>query len=159
MPNLANLSVSRQGFGAMGLSSTYGAANDAESIRTIHRAIDLGITFFDTATGYGAGHNETLLGRAIVDRRQGLVIASKFTHRQQGASPDAPPVRAREAVEASLKRLALDHIDLYYLHRVDPAVPIEDSVGELGRLQDEGKIGAVGVSEASADGLRRANAA
>jgi aryl-alcohol dehydrogenase-like predicted oxidoreductase len=158
MPKLATLTVSRQGFGAMGLSSTYGAADDAESIRTIHRAIDLGITFFDTATGYGAGHNEALLGRAIADRRDGLVIASKFTHRSQGAAAGAPLVRAREAVEASLKRLGLDRIDLYYLHRVDPEVPIEESVGELGRLRDEGKIGAVGVSETTADGLRRAHA-
>jgi aryl-alcohol dehydrogenase-like predicted oxidoreductase len=159
MPNLAQLVVSRQGFGAMGLSGVYGAAQDADSIRTLHRAIDLGITFFDTATGYGGGHNETLLGKAIAGRRHGLVIASKFTHRQAGAAPDAPLVRPREAVEASLKRLGLDLIDLYYLHRVDPQVPIEDSVGELGRLRDEGKIGGVGVSEATADGLRRANAA
>jgi aryl-alcohol dehydrogenase-like predicted oxidoreductase len=156
MSELANLTVSRQGFGAMGLSSAYGAAEDAESIRTVHRAIDLGITFFDTATGYGAGHNETLLGKAIADRRDGLVIASKFTHRS-GAS-DAPAIRARDAVEASLGRLGLDHIDLYYLHRVDPRIPIEESVGELGRLRDEGKIGGVGVSEATADGLRRAHA-
>jgi len=157
MPKLANLTVSRQGFGAMGLSSTYGAAEDAESIRTIHRAIDLGITFFDTATGYGAGHNETLVGKAVADRRDALVIASKFVHRPGGS--DAPVLRPREAVEASLKRLGLDHIDLYYLHRVDLEIPIEESVGELGRLRDEGKIGGVGVSEATADGLRRANAA
>src|ERR1700679_935669 len=144
MPVLGNFSVSRQGFGAMGLSHTYGKADDAESIRTLHRAIDLGVTFFDTATGYGSGHNETLLGKAIADRRDGLVIASKFTHRQGGAA-DATPVKPRDAVEASLKRLGLDHIDLYYLHRVDPGVPIEESVGELGRLQDEGKIGRGGV--------------
>jgi aryl-alcohol dehydrogenase-like predicted oxidoreductase len=159
MPNLRSLTVSRQGFGAMGLSSTYGAAVDAESVRTLHRAIDLGITFFDTATGYGAGHNETLLGRAVAERRSELVIASKFTHRQAGGPADAPPVKPRDAVEASLKRLGLEHIDLYYLHRVDPRVPIEESVGELGRLQDEGKIGGVGVSEATADGLRRGHAA
>jgi aryl-alcohol dehydrogenase-like predicted oxidoreductase len=157
MSKLANLTVSRQGFGAMGLSSTYGAAEDAESSRTIHRAIDLGITFFDTATAYGAGHNETLLGKAIADRRDGLVIASKFTHRAAGS--DAPAIKARDAVEASLGRLGLDHIDLYYLHRVDLQIPIEESVGELGRLRDEGKIGGVGVSEATADGLRRASAA
>jgi aryl-alcohol dehydrogenase-like predicted oxidoreductase len=157
MPKLATLTVSRQGFGAMGLSSAYGAADDAESIRTLHRAIDLGITFFDTATGYGAGHNETLLGKAIADRRDGLVIASKFTHRAGGS--DAPPIKARDAVEASLGRLGLDFIDLYHLHRVDLQIPIEESVGELGRQRDEGKIGGVGVSEATADGLRRANAA
>jgi aryl-alcohol dehydrogenase-like predicted oxidoreductase len=156
MPNLKQLEVSRQGFGAMGLSSTYGAADDAESTRTLHRAIDLGINFFDTATGYGAGHNETLLGKALADRRDQLVIASKFTHRQGGA--DAPVVNPRQAVEASLKRLGFDYIDLYYLHRVDLQIPIEESVGELGKLKDEGKIGGVGVSEASADQIRRANA-
>ena len=159
MPTLRNLTVSRQGYGAMGLSSVYGAADDAESTKTLHRAIDLGITFLDTATGYGAGHNETLLGKALAARRKDLVIASKFTHRQQGAGPDAPPVTARAAVEASLQRLGVDHIDLYYLHRVDLQIPIEESVGELGRLKDEGKIGGVGVSEASADQLRRASAA
>lgn len=154
MPKLANLNVSRQGFGAMGLSGSYGAADDPASIQTVLRAIELGVTFFDTATGYGNGHNETLLGQAIAGRREGLVIASKFTH----SSASGTPVRARDAVEASLKRLAVDHIDLYYLHRVDPQIPIEDSVGELGRLKDEGKIGGVGVSEASAEGLRRAHA-
>src|ERR1700679_342931 len=107
MPVLGNFSVSRQGFGAMGLSHTYGRADDANSIRTIHRAIELGITFFDTATGYGTGHNETLLGKAIADRRDGLVIASKFTHRAAGS--DAPAIKARDAVEASLGRLGLDH--------------------------------------------------
>ena len=157
MPTLRHLDVSRQGFGAMGLSSTYGAADDAESTRTLHRAIDLGITFFDTATGYGSGHNETLLGKALAERRDQLVIASKFVHRQGGAG--APVVRPREAVEASLQRLGFDHIDLYYLHRVDLQIPIEESVGELGRLKDEGKIGGVGVSEATADQIRRANAA
>lgn len=159
MPRLGSLAVSRQGFGAMGLSHAYGQANDADSIRTIHRAIDLGIDFFDTATGYGAGHNETLLGQAVADRRSKLVIASKFVHRQPGGETDAPPIRARDAVEASLRRLKLDHIDLYYLHRVDKRVPVEDSVGELGRLKDEGKIGGVGVSEASAEQIRRAHAA
>lgn len=159
MPQVGSLTVSSQGFGAMGLSHSYGQAEDEASIRTIHRAIDLGITFFDTATGYGQGHNETLLGRAIAGRRNGLVLASKFHHRPPGGFPDAPPIRTRDAVEASLKRLNLDHIDLYYLHRVDRQIPIEESVGELGRLQDEGKIGGVGVSEASAEALRRAHLA
>ncbi|HEY3796811.1 MAG TPA: aldo/keto reductase [Caulobacteraceae bacterium] len=157
MAHLRDLVVSRQGYGCMGLSSVYGAADDAESIRTIHRAIDLGVTFLDTATAYGNGHNETLVGKAIADRRDRVTLASKFNHRQGGAG--APPVSPREAVEASLGRLGLDHIDLYYLHRVDLQIPIEDSVGELGRLQDEGKIGGVGVSEATAEGLKRANAA
>lgn len=153
MSKLGHLDVSRQGFGAMGLSGSYGAADDESSIRTIHRAIELGVTFFDTATTYGAGHNETLVGRALAGRD--VVIASKFTHN----SGSGAPVRARDAVEASLKRLGVDHIHLYYLHRVDPQVPIEDSVGELGRLQDEGKIGGVGVSEATADQIRRGHAA
>ncbi len=156
MAKLGSFSVSRQGYGAMGLSSVYGRAEDNASIRTLHRAVDLGITFFDTATGYGGGHNEELLGQALRDRREGLVIASKFVHRPKG---DGALVRPREAVEASLQRLGLDLIDLYYLHRIDPDVPIEESVGELGRLQDEGKIGGVGVSEASAGQLRRGHAA
>jgi aryl-alcohol dehydrogenase-like predicted oxidoreductase len=155
MPGIGSLEVSRQGFGAMGLSSVYGPAEDAESIRTIHRAIDLGVTFFDTATGYGAGHNEELLGQAIRENRDRLVIASKFTHRQGG---DAPSVTARDAVEASLKRLGVERIDLYYLHRIDPDIPVEDSIGQLGRLVDEGKISSVGISEATADALRRAHA-
>ena len=158
MPQLGPLTVSRLGLGGMSLSGIYGASDDAESIRVIHRAIELGITFLDTATGYGAGHNETLFGKAVADRRDGGIIASKFTHGQNGGGPDASPVSAREAVEASLKRLGLEHIDLYYLHRIDPRIPIEESVGQLGRLQDEGKIGAVGVSEASADELRRGHA-
>ena len=158
MPQLRNLTVSRQGYGGMGLSRVYGAADDAESTKTLHRAVDLGMTFFDTATGYGAGHNETLLGQALAAHRQKLVIASKFTHRSQ-LGAEAKPITAREAVEASLQRLGFDHIDLYYLHRVDLQIPIEESVGELGRLKEEGKIGAVGVSEANADQLRRANAA
>jgi aryl-alcohol dehydrogenase-like predicted oxidoreductase len=151
---IGTLTVSAQGFGAMGLSHVYGKADEAESIRTLHRAIDLGVTFFDTATGYGNGHNEELLGRAIAGRRDGLVIASKFTHRRG----DGQRVSAREAVEASLRRLNVERIDLYYLHRVDPETPIEESVGELGRLRDEGKIGGVGVSEASAAQLRAAHA-
>lgn len=158
MTYVGALKVSSQGFGAMGLSHAYGQADDASSIRTIHRAIDLGITLFDTATAYGDGHNERLLGAAVRDRRDGLVIASKFIHRPGGRPDNAGVVSAREAVEASLERLGLDHIDLYYLHRIDPDIPVEESVGELGRLVDEGKIGGVGVSEASADALRRAHA-
>lgn len=159
MPKLGNLTVSRQGYGGMGLSSTYGAAQDAESAKTLLRAVELGITFFDTATAYGSGHNETLLGSVLKPHRTKLVIASKFHHRfGPAAAAGAPPLRARDAVEASLKRLGVEKIDLYYLHRVDLQIPIEESVGELGRLQDEGKIGGVGVSEATADGIRRAHA-
>ncbi len=157
MPQIGKLTVSPQGFGAMGLSHSYGRAEDAHSIETLHRAIDLGITFFDTATGYGKGHNEQLLGSAIGSRRDRLVIASKFIHRPDG--PDGAVIQPREAVEASLERLGVDHIDLYYLHRVDKEIPIEESVGALGRLVEEGKIGAVGVSEASAEQIRRAHAA
>jgi aryl-alcohol dehydrogenase-like predicted oxidoreductase len=152
---IGTLDVSAQGFGAMGLSSVYGQADDAESIRTIQRAIDLGVTFFDTATGYGNGHNEALLGKAINGRRDALVIASKFTHARGG---DAAKVSARDAVEASLRRLDVERIDLYYLHRVDADIPIEESVGQLGLLREEGKIGAVGVSEASAAQVRTAHA-
>ncbi|MGH6612577.1 aldo/keto reductase [Sphingomonas sp.] len=158
MPEIGKISVSRQGFGAMGLSHSYGQADDAASIRTIHRAIDLGVTFFDTATGYGNGHNEELLGQAIAARRDELILASKFVHRPNGGGAAVEPVRPRDAVEASLKRLGVERIDLYYLHRVDPDIAIEESIGELGRLVDEGKIGGVGVSEASADGIRRGHA-
>ena len=155
MAKIGPYEVGAQGFGAMGLSSSYGRADDTESLRTIHRAIDLGITFFDTASGYGDGHNERLLGRALAGRRDRLIIASKFTHRRSGGGP---LISAREAVEASLRRLKVDHIDLYYLHRVDPLVPIGQSVSELARLQEEGKIGAIGVSEADPDQIRRAHA-
>jgi len=157
MARLGSLTVSRQGFGAMGLSHSYGRADEAESLRTIHRAIELGVTLFDTATAYGKGHNERLLGRALRERRDDVAIASKFIHRPEG--PDGPVIGAREAVEASLARLGVEQIDLYYLHRVDKEIPIEDSVGELGRLAEEGKIAAVGVSEASADQIRKAHAA
>ena len=155
MSRIGALNVSRQGYGAMGLSNSYGKADDAESLKTLHRAIALGITFFDTATAYGAGHNEELVGKAIAGKRDKLVLASKFWHR---SNQPGGPLRARPAVEASLKRLNVDHIDLYYLHRVDAQIPIEESVGELGVLQDEGKIGAIGISEATADQIRRAHA-
>jgi aryl-alcohol dehydrogenase-like predicted oxidoreductase len=137
----------------MSLSGIYGKSEDDASVRTLRRAVELGITFFDTATAYGSGHNEELFGRALGDRRADLVIASKFTHGQNGEGK--PKVSAKEAVEASLKRLGLDHIDLYYLHRIDPDVPVEESIGQLGRLVGEGKIRGVGISEASADQLRR----
>jgi aryl-alcohol dehydrogenase-like predicted oxidoreductase len=156
MPHIGSLEVSRQGYGAMGLSHSYGRAEDEASIATIHRAISLGITFFDTATGYGDGHNEQLLGRAIADRSEGLVIASKFVQRPGGR--DGPLVTAAQAVDASLARTGLDFIDLYYLHRIDPDIPVEESIGALGALVAAGKIGAVGISEASADALRRAHA-
>jgi aryl-alcohol dehydrogenase-like predicted oxidoreductase len=156
MALIGRLEVSSQGIGGMSLSGIYGRSDDDASIATLRRAVDLGITFFDTATAYGAGDNEALFGRALRDVRAGLVIASKFTHGQNGEGQ--PKVTARAAVEASLGRLGLDHIDLYYLHRVDPDVPVEESIGQLGRLVDDGLIGGVGISEASADQLRRGHA-
>jgi aryl-alcohol dehydrogenase-like predicted oxidoreductase len=159
---LGPLLVSRQGYGAMGLSHVYGQADERQSLATIDRAIELGVTFFDTADVYGSGHNETLLGRAIAGRRDKLVIASKFGNRldreQSGRALDGRPEYVRQAVEASLTRLGVDHIDLHYLHRLDPQTPIEDTVGELARLKDEGKIGAIGLSEVDVDILRRAHA-
>lgn len=154
MPKVGRFEVSRQGFGAMGLSSVYGRSDDAQSVQTLRRAVELGVTFFDTATAYGSGHNEELIGRALAEHRSRLVIASKFTHRRT----DGTRVTARDAVEASLKRLGFDHVDIYYLHRIDADIPVEESIGQLGRLADEGKIGGVGISEASADQLRRAHA-
>jgi aryl-alcohol dehydrogenase-like predicted oxidoreductase len=159
---LGPLSVSRQGFGAMGLSHSYGQAEENESLATLDRAIELGINFIDTADIYGSGHNEELVGRAIRGRRDRLVIASKFGNRlvdreTGGRARDGRPVYARQAIEATLRRLNVDHIDLYYLHRLDPEVPIEDTVGALTELKAEGKIGAIGLSEVDAKTLRRAH--
>lgn len=158
---LGPLSVSRQGFGCMGLSHVYGQADEADSLRTLDRAIELGINFIDTADIYGSGHNETLLAQAIKGRRERLVIATKFGNRldreTSGRAQDGRPEYARQAVEESLRRLGIDHIDLYYLHRLDPQTPIEDTVGELARLKQEGKIGAIGLSEVDAKVLRRAH--
>src|ERR1700761_5420257 len=124
MPAIGEFQVSRQGYGAMGLSHGYGRADDEESIRTLHRAIELGINLIDTANIYGAGHNEELVARAIADRRDKVVLASKFGLRLPTDPEDrrvnGSPAYARIQIEASLKRLKVDHIDLYYLHRVDP---------------------------------------
>jgi aryl-alcohol dehydrogenase-like predicted oxidoreductase len=145
------------------MSGSYGAATDeAESIRTIHRALDLGVTLLDTAEVYGPYHNEELVGRAINDRRDKVVLATKFgfiSHagRAQG-SLDSSPASIRMAVEGSLARLGTDHIDLYYQHRVDPDTPIEETVGALAELVAEGKIRHIGLSEASAGTIRRAQA-
>ncbi|MDB5464649.1 MAG: aldo/keto reductase [Phenylobacterium sp.] len=159
---LGPLSVSRQGFGCMGLSHTYGKADEAESLATLDRAVELGINFFDTADVYGLGHNEELLAKAIRGRRDRLVIASKFGNRldreTSGRALDGRPEYMRQAVDASLRRLEVEHIDLYYLHRLDPLTPIEETVGELVRLKEQGKIGAVGLSEVDAGVLRRAHA-
>lgn len=162
MPQLGTLAVSQQGYGTMGLSHTYGHADDAESVRTIQHALDLGITLIDTANVYGKGHNEELVGRAIAGRRDEIVLASKFGIIPQGTAGDRrvnnEPAYAVEQLEGSLRRLNVERIDLYYVHRIDPTVEIEEIVGELVRQKDAGKIGAIGLSEASAETLRRAHA-
>ncbi len=164
--NLGGLTVSALGIGCMpmvtGGNITYGAtASEDESIATIHRAIDLGITFFDTAEMYGPFQNEELVGRAIKGRREGLVIATKFAMRWNGnemAGLDGSPQNARRACEGSLKRLGIDTIDLFYQHRVDPNVPIEETVGGMAELVKEGKVRHLGLSEAAPETLRRAAA-
>jgi aryl-alcohol dehydrogenase-like predicted oxidoreductase len=153
--------VSAVGLGCMGMSQSYGKTDDEESIRTLHRALDLGVTLIDTADTYGRGANETLVGRAIRDRRGQVVLASKFgLVPPPGGGPatdvDGRPERARECCEASLRRLGVDVIDLYYLHRVDPNVPIEDTVGAMAALVGEGKVRFLGLSEAGPESLRRA---
>ncbi|MEU6080394.1 aldo/keto reductase [Streptomyces sp. NPDC047108] len=149
------------GLGLMGMSEFYGATDDVRSVATIHRALDLGVNLLDTADVYGSGHNEELLGRALAGRRrEEAVVATKFGARRQGdgVTVDSTPEYAKQAVDASLARLGLDHIDLYYLHRRDPQVPIEDTVGGLAELVAAGKIRHIGLSEVSADTLRRAHA-
>jgi aryl-alcohol dehydrogenase-like predicted oxidoreductase len=159
---LGALTVSRLGLGAMGMSGVYGTAEEAESIRTIHRALELGVTFLDTAEIYGPYHNEELIGRALKGRRDEVVLATKFglvSHAGGGPGHlDSSPANIRSAIEGSLKRLGTDHVDLYYQHRVDPKTPIEDTVGALADLVAEGKVRHVGLSEASAKTIRRAHA-
>ncbi|MEU5951215.1 aldo/keto reductase [Streptomyces sp. NPDC047525] len=162
--HLRDLDVSRIGLGAMGMSQAYtGAGTDeAESIRTVHRALELGVTFIDTAEIYGPYTNEELLGRALKGRRDRVVLATKFglvSHEGEGpGSLDSGPANIRTAVEGSLARLGTDHIDLYYQHRVDPNVPIEETAGAVGELIAEGKVRTFGLSEAGPDTIRRANA-
>ena len=155
------LEVSAMGLGCMGMSQSYGVPDDAESIATIHRALGLGLTFFDTAEVYGPYTNEALLGRALRGRREDVIIATKFGW-EIGAGGrgglDSRPSHIREAVEGSLRRLATDRIDLLYQHRVDPAVPIEDVVGTMADLVREGKARFLGLSEAGAETIRRAHA-
>jgi aryl-alcohol dehydrogenase-like predicted oxidoreductase len=161
--NLGALQVSRIGLGAMGMSGVYsgGGSDDAESIRTIHRALDLGVTLIDTAEIYGPFTNEELVGRAIGDRRDQVVLATKFgmvSHGNGGpGNLDSSPANIRTAVEGSLTRLGTDYIDLYYQHRVDPNTPIEDTVGTLAELVTEGKIRHIGLSEAGVATIRRAH--
>jgi aryl-alcohol dehydrogenase-like predicted oxidoreductase len=162
--SLADLDVSRIGLGAMGMSAFYtgAGADEKESIRTIHRALELGITLIDTAEVYGPYTNEQLVGRAIAGRRDDVVLTTKFgliSHRQDGARAlDSSPASLRLALEGSLRRLGTDHIDLYYQHRVDPGTPIEETIGALGELVAEGKIRHIGMSEAAAATIRRAHA-
>jgi aryl-alcohol dehydrogenase-like predicted oxidoreductase len=163
--HLGRLTVSRIGLGAMTMAGTYtseGSLDDAESIRTIHRAIELGVTHLDTAEIYGPFHSEEVVGRAVAGRRDQVVIATKFglvSHSgAKGRVIDSSPANIRAAVEGSLQRLGTDHIDLYYQHRVDPKTPIEDTIGAVSDLVRQGKVLHIGLSEASPGTIRRAHA-
>ncbi len=158
----SNIEISVIGLGCMGMSEFYGSAQEVESIATLHRAIELGVNFLDTADIYGPWTNEALVGKAIADRRDDVVVATKFgvvrDEKGEFLGINGQPDYVRSACDASLKRLGLDYIDLYYQHRVDPNVPIEETVGAMADLVQAGKIGYLGLSEAEPDIIRRAQA-
>jgi aryl-alcohol dehydrogenase-like predicted oxidoreductase len=155
----SGISVSAIGLGCMSLSGTYGTSNDEEGIALIREALDQGITFLDTSDAYGKGHNEELVGKAIAGRRNELVLATKFGNVGGGGGKvaDGRPEYVASACEASLKRLGVDTIDVYYQHRIDPDVPIEETVGAMARLVEQGKVRALGLSEARPETIRRAH--
>jgi len=158
---LGDLQVSAIGLGCMGMSQAYGNADPQESERTLHRALDLGVNFLDTANAYGLGHNESLIGRVLKERRREMVLATKFgiaIDKDGNRGIDGHPDQVATRCEESLSRLQTDVIDLYYLHRLDPAVPIEDTVGAMAKLVAAGKVRHLGLSEVSAATLRRAHA-
>jgi aryl-alcohol dehydrogenase-like predicted oxidoreductase len=158
---LGPLGVSAIGLGCMGMTPIYGEPDEAECIATVHRAVELGVTLIDTADAYAAGRNEELVGRALQGRCDKVVLATKFGNIRKpdgGQDVDGRPAYVQEACELSLKRLGVETIDLYYQHRVDPKVPIEETVGAMARLVDQGKVRHLGLSEAAAGTLRRAHA-
>ena len=157
------LTVSRQGLGCMGMSDFYGPTDDDESIATVNRALDLGVTFFDTADMYGPHANEVLVGKALAGRRDEAVVATKFGIVRDPGYPEkrsvnGRPEYVRQSCDGSLSRLGVDHIDLYYQHRVDPDTPIEETVGAMAELVAQGKVRFLGLSEAAPDTIRRAHA-
>ena len=159
----SGLRVSAIGLGCMGMTWAYGATDEDEAIATIHRAIELGVTFLDTAETYGPHTNEQLVGGALAGRRDAVVLATKFGVRRGGGDVnnrvvDGSPENVRRSIEGSLQRLRTDHVDLYYQHRIDPSVPIEETVGALAELVQQGKVRYIGLSEAAPETIRRAHA-